>query len=118
MLWPAPTVPNPPTALRVSRILNGGSDAYCPGKADVTPNWSAAEVALVAAVVTVMSTLDAACTGLTAVIWVSETTVKLAAGADPKVTAVAPRKPAPVMVTLVPARPEVGAIVVTAGGTQ
>ena len=48
---------------------------------------------------------------------VPELTVKLAAGLPPKVTAVAPLKPAPVMVTLVP--PAIGPVVadrpVTAG---
>ncbi len=45
--------------------------------------------------------------GETAVIWVSELTTKLAAAVPPKLTAVAPVKPVPVMTTLVPpaARP-------------
>ncbi len=35
-------------------------------------------------------------------IWVAETTVKLVAAVAPKLTAVAPVKPVPVMVTVVP----------------
>ncbi len=48
--------------------------------------------------------------GEVAVIWVSETTVKLVAAVAPKATAVAPVKPVPVMVTVVPPAvgPEVG----------
>ncbi len=54
------------------------------------------------AVVTVTSTVAAACAGDVAVIWVSETTVKVVAAVEPKSTAVAPVKPVPVMVTEVP----------------
>ena len=52
----------------------------------------------------------AAWAGETAVIWVSETTVKLVAATVPKSTLVAPVKPVPVMVTVVPpvVGPEVG----------
>ncbi len=39
---------------------------------------------------------------VTAVIWVAELTVKLAAGVAPNLTAVAPVKLVPVMTTLVP----------------
>jgi hypothetical protein len=39
---------------------------------------------------------------------VSLLTTKLDAGVPPKLTAVAPVKPLPVMITLVPALPEVG----------
>ena len=40
--------------------------------------------------------------GAAAVMEVDETTVKLVAGVPPKVTAVAPSNPVPVMVTVVP----------------
>ena len=54
--------------------------------------------------------VPAAWAGETAVIWVSETTVKLVAATAPKSTLVAPVKPVPVMVTVVPPAvgPEVG----------
>jgi hypothetical protein len=82
-------------------------------------NLSLADVALVpAAVVTVTSTCPAACAGLTAVIWVSETIITLVARAVPKWTA----KPVllnwvPVMVTVVPPdmEPPVGDTPVTVG---
>jgi len=59
----------------------------------------------------------AACAGETAVILVSDTTVKLVAATVPKTTLVAPVKPVPVMVTVVPpdAGPEAGATPVTVG---
>lgn len=55
--------------------------------------------------------------GETAVISVAETTLKLMAVMVPNVTLVAPVKPVPVMVTVVPPAvvPEVGATAVTAG---
>jgi hypothetical protein len=55
--------------------------------------------------------------GETAVIWVSLTTLKLAAGVEPKLTAVAPPKLVPVIVTVVPpvASPDVGEIDATTG---
>ena len=53
-------------------------------------------------VTTVTSTTPAAPAGLVAVIWVSELTVKLLAATVPKSTAVAPVKPVPVIVTVVP----------------
>ncbi len=51
------------------------------------------------------------------VIWVGETTVRFVAASPPKVTAVAPMKPVPVMVTEVPPAmvPEAGLTAVTAG---
>ena len=58
---------------------------------------------------------------MTAVIWVAEFTVKLAAAVLPNCTAVAPVKLVPVMTTLVPplAGPDVGASPVTVGaGTK
>ena len=58
---------------------------------------------------------------VTAVIWVAELTVKLAAAVLPNCTAVAPVKLVPVMTTLVPpvAGPDVGARPVTVGaGTK
>ena len=67
-------------------------------------NWSATAVALVPpAVVTVMSTVPAGSAGATAVIEVPPPlTVKPLAGVEPKATAVAPVKPVPESVTLVP----------------
>ena len=52
--------------------------------------------------VTEMTSRPMACDGETAVIWVEESTVKLAAGESPNVTAVAPERPVPVITTLVP----------------
>jgi hypothetical protein len=68
-------------------------------------------------VLTVTSTVPAACGGDTALIEVSEFTVKLLAATLPNETPVAPVKPLPVMVTLVPPAvlPELGEIPVTAG---
>ena len=60
-----------------------------------------------AGVVTVIGPVVAP-VGTVAVIWVEELTVKLVALAPLKVTAVAPVKPAPVMVTLVPTGPLLG----------
>jgi hypothetical protein len=66
-------------------------------------NWSALEVGdPPSAVVTVTFTVPAVPAGAVAVISVEETTVKLAAGFEPKSTAVAPVRFVPVMVTLVP----------------
>lgn len=82
-------------------------------------NWSAVDVALVATgVVTVTSTTPAAWAGERAVIWVSEFTVKDVPAVLPKLTAVAPVNPAPVIVTVVPPAksPVVGEIPVTVGG--
>ena len=55
--------------------------------------------------------------GETAVIWVADTTVKLVAATVAKATAVAPVKPVPVMVTVVPPAtgPEAGLRAVTFG---
>jgi hypothetical protein len=66
-------------------------------------------------VVTSTCTLPAAWAGATAVIELSETTVKLVATTPSKVTAVVPVRPVPVMVTDVPAGPEVGEMLVTVG---
>ncbi|MHC2619285.1 hypothetical protein ACVIW2_001317 [Bradyrhizobium huanghuaihaiense] len=80
-------------------------------------NWSAAEVAEVPpAVVTLTSTVPLPA-GEVAVIWVAELTVKPVAAVAPNVTAVAPVKLVPVMVTVVPppAGPVVGEIEVTVG---
>src|SRR5437899_1214881 len=69
-------------------------------------NWSALELVLVPPVpVTVTSMGPPHCAGLIAVICVSELTVK-DAFTEPKLTAAAPVKPVPVIVTLVP--PAVG----------
>jgi hypothetical protein len=81
-------------------------------------NWSLVPVALVPpGVTTVMSYVAAAFAGETAVMLVALCTVKLLAAVAPKFTAVAPVKPPPVMVTVVPpaAGPELGLILVTAG---
>jgi hypothetical protein len=82
-------------------------------------NWSLELEELVPpAVVTVTSTVPALAAGDTAVIDVSPFTVKLAASVEPKVTAVAPVNPVPVIVTLVPpaAGPAVTDTLVTLGG--
>ncbi len=75
--------------------LRTGTEAYV--------YWSAGVVALVpSAVVTTTSTVPTAPGGLTAVICVSELTVKVVAALPPKVTDVAPASAVPVIVTLVP----------------
>ena len=68
-------------------------------------------------VVTCTFTAPAACAGVVAVIEVALFTVKLVAAVPPKVTAVAPVKFVPVMVTLVPPAvgPVFGDTVVTVG---
>ncbi len=80
-------------------------------------NWSAAPVAEVPfGVVTVTSTVPLPA-GLVAVIWVSLLTVKPLAAVGPNETPVAPMKPEPVIVTLVPpaAGPLVGLMPDTVG---
>ena len=75
-------------------------------------------VALVAlGVVTVTSTVPAACAGDTALMCDESFTVNDAAGVAPKFTAVAPVKLVPVIVTEVPplAGPELGLTLVTVG---
>ena len=81
-------------------------------------NWSAELVLLVPpAVVTRTSTVPALPTGETAVICVALFTVKDVAAVAPKLTAVAPLKPVPVITTVFPPTvgPEVGANEATAG---
>jgi hypothetical protein len=81
-------------------------------------NWSAADAALVPlGVVTVTSTVPEGSAGLTAVIEVSELTVKLPAATAPKLTAVAPVKRLPLMATVVPplVGPDAGDTPVTTG---
>ena len=81
-------------------------------------NWSPAEVAETPpAVVTVTSTVPAACVGEVAVRLVALVTVTAVAGVVPKLTVEPAVKPEPVTVTRVaPATgPEVGAMAVTAG---
>jgi len=76
-------------------------------------NWSAVTLAFVpAGVVTKMFARPGEPAGDTAVIRVSESTVKLSAATDLKATAVAPVNPLPVMVTVVPppVEPDVGEI--------
>ena len=80
--------------------------------------WSAEEVEEVPdGVVTVMSTVAADSAGEVAVIWVALFTVKLVAFVVPNLTAVAPVKLVPVMVTEVPpaSGPEDGLTAVTVG---
>jgi hypothetical protein len=69
-------------------------------------------------VVTVTVAAPAACAGVTAVIVVLSTTVTLVAGSASNVTAVAPPKFVPLIVTAVPpfTSPEAGLIDVTVGG--
>ena len=66
--------------------------------------------------VTLMSTVPVPA-GDVAVIWVAELTLKVVAAVAPKVTAVAPVKLVPVIVTVVPPAPgpDVGEIDVTVG---
>ena len=68
-------------------------------------------------VVTVTSTTPAGFSGAVAVIFVALVTVTLVAALLPNITAVAPVKPLPVMVTLVPPAvgPDDGEIPATAG---
>ena len=68
-------------------------------------------------VVTVTSTVAAPCAGEMAVIWVVELTVKLVALVPPNLTAVAPLKLVPRMMTVVPPvlMPLVGLTEVTVG---
>ena len=68
-------------------------------------------------VVTEVLCRPAASAGVTAVSWVEETTLKLVAATEPKATFVAPVKPVPVIVTVVPPAvvPEVGETLVMAG---
>ncbi len=68
-------------------------------------------------VMTVTSTVAAACLGDCAVIWVSESTVKALAALVPKSTTVAPVKLEPVIVTVVPpaGAPTVGLTPVMSG---
>ena len=61
-----------------------------------------ASVAVPPAVVTLTLTAPAGLAGVVAVIWVAELTVKLVAAVTPKLTALAPVKLVPVIVTVVP----------------
>ncbi len=87
-------------------LLTVGTYANCVGEFAVPP-----------AVVTETVTAPAACAGAVAVICVALLTVKLVAGVLPKVTAVAPVRFVPVIVTLVPpvVGPDVGLMLVTVG---
>ena len=80
-------------------------------------NWSAADVVDVPPVVVTLTSTVPAPAGDIAVIEVAELTVKLVAAAAPKVTAVAPVKFVPVIVTVVvlAVGPDVGEIDVTVG---
>ena len=81
-------------------------------------NSSAVTVALVPYEVVTKTLCNAATwAGETAVISVAETTVKLPARTVPKMTLVAPEKPVPVIVTVVPpdVGPELGDTAATAG---
>ena len=78
----------------VSEVMVGGA---------TSENWSKLPVRPVPpADVTVTSTVPGAATGVTAVIETSLVTVKLAAGAPPKLTPVAAVNPVPVITTDVP----------------
>jgi hypothetical protein len=82
-------------------------------------NWSLPDTAEVTpAAVTVTSTVPVP-GGAVAVIWELELTVKPAAATPPKVTAVVPERPAPLIVTDVPPAvgPAVGLISETLGST-
>ena len=80
-------------------------------------NWSAAEAAEVPPTVVTLTSTVPVPAGAVAVIEVAELTVKPVAAVAPKVTAVAPEKLVPVIVTDVPpgVGPSVGEIDVTAG---
>jgi hypothetical protein len=81
-------------------------------------NWSAVPVALVPpGVVTVISMVPADCAGAVAVILLELLMVKVLAAVPPKLTAVAPVNPVPLIVTLVPPAvgPEAGLTLVTEG---
>ena len=83
--------------------------------------FAAATALLVpAGVVTTIACVDAEWAGETAVIEVSETTMKLFAGTDPNSTALAPVNPVPVTVTVVfpVVGPDVGEIPITVGNTD
>jgi hypothetical protein len=114
-MWSPPGVSRPPSIL-VSRIRTGLRPVYTLSVRKV--KVSSARVALVPpGVVTVTSVLPAACGGLTAVICEPDTNVKLEAFVDPKLTAVAPVNPHPVIETLLPPvdGPDVGETLVTIG---
>ena len=70
------------------------------------------------AVVTVMSTVPALPAGAVAVIWVPLLTVKAVAAVAPNLTALAPARFVPVIVTLVPPAvgPAAGLMLVIVGG--
>ena len=83
--------------------------------------WSAALVALVPpGVVTVMLTVPADSAGATALMLVAPLIVKLVAAVEPNLTAVAPVKLVPVIVTLFPPAvgPAVGLTLVTVGAAK
>src|SRR5438445_378249 len=91
---------------------------FGPPPVAVNVNWSLAPVALVPpGVVTVTSTVAALWAGEVAVMVVALLTVKLVAAVAPKLTAVAPVNPVPVIVTEVPPAvgPFVGFTLVTVG---
>ena len=80
-------------------------------------NWSAAEVGDVPPTVVTLTSTVPVPAGEVALIDVAEFTVKPVAEVAPNVTAVAPEKPLPVIVTVVPpaSGPDVGEMDVTAG---
>jgi hypothetical protein len=115
----APVKPVPPIVTEVPPDVGpkfGLTDVTVGGARNV--NWSALEVAEVPfGVVTVMSTVPGASAGDVAEIDVAELTVKPAAAVPPKLTALAPVRFVPVMVTAVPpaAGPLPGLTEVTVG---
>ena len=80
-------------------------------------NWSPPDVVDVPPTVVTLTSTVPVPAGDVAVICVAELTVKLLAAVAPKVTAVAPENPVPVIVTDVPpvAGPDVGEIAATVG---
>ena len=80
-------------------------------------NWSAGEIAEVPPAVVTRTSIVPVPAGDVAVIEVAELTVKPVAGVAPKVTAVAPLRLVPVIVTGVPPAPgpDIGEIEVTVG---
>jgi hypothetical protein len=120
----APVNPEPVTIVTAPPATGPaeGERPVTAGTGAVKVNWSAGDVGLVPpAVVTVTSTVPATWAGDVAVICESEITVNEGTAAVPNVTADAPVKPVPVMVTEVPpaVNPPAGEIKVTPGiGTK
>src|SRR5258707_15357506 len=99
-----PPGPSVPWLVLVSRMRCGVRAVYTVGVGTVKVYWSADDVALVpAGLVTVTSTVPAACAGLTTWNRVSANRLALVAAVVPNLIEVTPaQNPVPVMNTLVP----------------